>query len=329
MKLNKRHLSLIFGSLFTLSSFCQSSTAKQKATFMGSYFEVVAVGEDKELLAKAIDSAWIEIKRIEKLISSWDSTSQTAQINKNAGIQPVKVDGELFDLIKRSIKVSKLTQGAFDITYASMDKLWDFKNPSLVIPSEEEIIKATALIGYEKILLKDDNNSVYLLLKGMKIGFGAIGKGYAANRAKVIMHNMGIENGLVNAGGDLTAWGHKANGDNWKVGIADPKKKGDIFSFLTISNGAVVTSGNYERFVIIDKKRYAHIINPKTGYPTTGLKSVTILCPDTELADALATSVFVLGKEKGMQLINQLNEIECILVTDENEILTSENINLN
>jgi len=307
----------------------QRFTTNHKSIRMGSNFDVIAVSEDSALTIEAIHHAYEEIKRVEHLISSWDSTSQTSRINQQAGIKPVQVDKELFELIKRSIKVSKLTDGAFDITYASLDPIWNFKDTNLVLPTKEQISQSVAHIGYRKIILNHDSMSIYLPEKGMKIGFGAIGKGYAANQAKHVMMDLGITDGLVNAGGDLIAWGKKADGTSWKVGIADPKKKNAIFSYLSISNGAVVTSGDYERFVMIGGKRYAHILDPRTGYPVTGLMSVTIMCPDAELADALATSVFVLGKEKGLRLINQLNEVECLLVTDKQEVLTSENVNLN
>ena len=163
----------------------------------------------------------------------------------------------------------------------------------------------------------------------MKIGFGAIGKGYAANRARDIMKKMGIASGIVNAGGDMFAWGRQADGKKWKIGIADPKNKSAILAWLQLENTAIVTSGNYERFAIIDGKKYAHIIDPRTGYPVSGLKSVSVICPDAELADALATAVFVMGEKSGMALINQLENVECIIVNDADEMSVSEQLQLN
>ncbi|MCB0733017.1 MAG: FAD:protein FMN transferase [Flavobacteriales bacterium] len=304
------------------------NTAKKTGVLMGSYFEVVAVANNDSIAQSATQKAWDEISRIEKLISSWDTNSETHAINQNAGIQPVKVSTELFQLIKRSIKISQLTGGGFDISYAALDKLWNFRDQNLKIPEKAAIDAAVSHVGFGKILLDNGQQTVFLLEKGMKIGFGGIGKGFAANQARKLMMEMGIENGLVNAGGDLIAWGHKADGSKWRIGLADPNTKGKVFSYLSVSNGAVVTSGDYERYVMIDGKRYAHILDPRTGYPVTGLKSVTILCPDAEIADALATSVFVLGREKGLTLVNQLNDVEAVLVTDQNEILTSANVNL-
>ncbi len=296
---------------------------------MGSRFEVTAVSENDSLAWQAINAAIDEITRIERLISSWDTKSQTSAVNRQAGIKAVQVDEELFRLIARSLKVSKLTDGAFDISFASIDKIWKFDGSMEKMPHEDKIAASVAKINYENILLNEDKKTVFLRKQGMKIGFGAIGKGYAANRAKQVMQALGIKAGLVNAGGDLTAWGQQADGKNWRIAIADPNDKTKVLAWLAIKNTAIVTSGDYERFVTFDGKRYAHIINPRTGYPTTGIKSVTIVCPDAEIGDALATSVFVLGEKAGLSLINQLKGVECLIITDENEVKTSENLELN
>jgi thiamine biosynthesis lipoprotein len=258
---------------------------------MGSAFSFTAIN-------KAIE----EVVRIEALISSWKTNSQTSLINRNAGNKPVKVSKELINLITRSIKVSKLSNGYFDITFASLKSVWDFKNTKHTIPDSITIINSVKLINYRNIELND--STVYLKHKGMKLDFGAIGKGYSANRAKLIMEQNHIENGIVNAGGDLISWGGNEENKDWRIGIADPENKKNIISWLNITDMAVVTSGNYEKFVVIDGVKYCHIINPKTGYPTTGIQSVTIICKNAELADDLATTVFILGKHEGLKLIN-------------------------
>ncbi len=315
-------------SSFSKHSF-NPKTQTKVLKLMGSRFEVSAIHNDVGLAWEAINAGIQEITRIEKLISSWDEASQTSEINRNAGIEAVKVDKELYDLIHRALKVSKLTDGAFDISFASMEKVWKFDGSMTELPSEEAIVASVAKVNYQNILLDAEAQTVFLKEKGMRIGFGAIGKGYAANRAKAIMQEMGIDNGLVSAGGDLIGWGEQEDGTEWKIGIADPEEKDKIFSWLSIVNQSVVTSGNYEKFAMIDGKRYAHIIDPRTGMPVIGLKSVTVICPDAELADALATSIFVLGEKAGLDLVNQLKGIEALLVTDENEIKTSENLDLN
>jgi len=295
---------------------------------MGSRFAVTVVHNDSLLAWQAIKAAEAEIARVEALISSWQANSQTSAINRAAGVRPVPVDKELFDLIARAQKVSRLTAGAFDLSYASVDNIWKFDGSMKKLPDSVEVAHSVKHIDYRKILLNKEEHSVFLSSKGMKIGFGAIGKGYAANQAKKLMQKMGISSGMVNAGGDLIAWGKEASDQAWKIAIADPSKKKQVLAWLEVDNQAVVTSGDYERFVEFGGRRYAHIIDPRTGYPVQGIKSVTVICPDAELADALATSVFVLGKEKGLSLVEQLRGVECLIITDGNEIITSKLLNL-
>lgn len=296
---------------------------------MGSSFEIAIISENETEALHFIDTAYNEVVRIENLISSWKESSQTFLINKNAGIQPVVVTEELFNLIRRAIKISKLTNGAFDITYASMDNLWKFDGTINSLPDSVLVKNAAAKINYQRIALDEQNHTVFLMDKGMKIGFGAIGKGYAANKVRNKLIQMGVKNGMINAGGDLIAWGRGIGNEKWKVGVADPNKEKEFISWLEINDMAVVTSGNYEKFIEINGIKYSHIIDPRSGYPVLGLKSVTIICPDAELADALATAVFVLGEKEGLELINQLNAIECILINNKNEIITSKTLKLN
>ena len=312
----------------SLISLAQKQSHTKVLLLMGSRFELTAVSPDQDKAMKAIESGIEEIKRIEKLISSWDTNSQTSEVIRNAGVKPVIVDQELFNLIRRSLKISNLTHGAFDISYASMDKVWYFDGRMKELPDSSVVKASVAKINYKNIILNPEKRTVFLKEKGMKIGFGAIGKGYAANKALNIMSKMGLSGALVNASGDLISWGKDEGDKDWKIGIVNPKQKGKVFSWLNINETAVVTSGNYEKFVTLNGQRYSHIIDPRTGYPVKGLSSVSIICPNAELADALATSVFVLGKEKGIELINKLKGIECLIITDKQELFTSDNLHL-
>lgn len=294
---------------------------------MGNRFELSIVSADSDWANQIFDFAIEEISRIEKLLTTFSPESQTNQINDAAGIFPVKVDQEIFQLIQRSIKISDLTQGAFDITYGSIDKsLWNFDRNMTALPSKEIARQMVRLIDYKKVVLNEKEGTVFLQEKGMRIGFGGIGKGYAAEMAKRLMIKQGVENGIVNAAGDLTTWGNQPNHKPWTIGIADPNNQNLPFSYLNISNMAVATSGNYEKFVIIDGKKYSHTINPKTGLPISGIKSVTIIAHNAELADALATPVTVMGVKVGMDLINQIRGIACVIIDDDNKIFTSKNI---
>jgi len=303
-------------------------TLKRTLKLMGSRFDITVVAKDSTAANSDINMAVAEITRIEKRISSWDPNSETSLVNTNAGIKPVKVSQELFDLIKRAIGISKLTDGAFDITYASMDKIWKFDGSMTRMPAEEDIKSSVSKVGYQNIILNEADRSVFLKLPEMKIGFGAIGKGYAADKAKELLKSKGVVAGIINASGDMNTWGKQVNGEDWKVAITNPMDKNKAFALLPIKNEAVVTSGDYEKFVEFNGTRYAHIINPRTGYPATGIISVTVFAPKAELADALATSVFVMGKEVGLNRINQLPKVECIIIDVEGNIHTSDHIEI-
>jgi thiamine biosynthesis lipoprotein len=295
---------------------------------MGSRFEITVVAESQAQADYRIDQAVAEISRIEKMMSSWDPASETSEVNRQAGIQPVQVSGELFELISRCIELSKLTDGAFDISYASMDRLWKFDGSMKELPSAEEIKASVARVGYQKIQLDKVSQTVFLQEKGMKIGFGAIGKGYAADKAKDLLLKQGVVAGIINASGDMSSWGTQPGGKPWQVAITNPMDKTKSFGLLPMGEGAVVTSGDYEKYVRFSGKRYSHIMDPRTGYPATGIISVTVFAPRAELADALSTAVFVMGIEPGLDRIDQLEGVECIIVDESGKLFTSERIDL-
>jgi thiamine biosynthesis lipoprotein len=297
---------------------------------MGNRFQLTAVSENEEFSHACIDAGIAEIQRIERLLTTYNEESETALINRHAGIKPVVVSEETFQMIERSIRISKVTQGAFDITYGSVDKrLWNFDTQMDALPDKVSAKKMAQLINYRNIILNKQELSVMLKEKGMRIGFGGIGKGYAAERAKLIMKQWGVESGIVNASGDMTTWGVQPDGKPWTIGIADPNAKDKIFSYMNITDMAVATSGNYEKYILVDGQKYSHTINPKTGLPIRGIKSVTIICRNAEIADAMATPVMIMGIVPGLTMINQMKDIEAILVDDQDMIYTSKNIHFN
>lgn len=296
---------------------------------MGNRFEISVVASDSFMANEYINAAVEEMRRIEKLFTTFDDSSQTSLINRNAGIAPVQVDREVFELIQRSKKISAITQGAFDITYGSIDKrLWNFDQSMTSLPDPKTARDMVRLINYRNVLLDEENCTVFLKEKGMRIGFGGIGKGYAAEQAKSVLKKLGVTSGIVNAAGDLTAWGNQLNGKPWTIGIADPNAARIAFSSLEITNMSMATSGNYEKYVIIGGKKYSHTIDPKTGMPVRGIKSVTIICSNAEIADAMATPVMIMGVKTGLDMINQLKGIECIIIDDNDKVYTSKNIML-
>jgi thiamine biosynthesis lipoprotein len=296
---------------------------------MGNNFTITVVADNEIFAEQNIDAAIDEIRRIEQLLTTFNDESQTNLINVNAGLKPVKVDSEVFNLIERSIAISDITQGAFDITYGGIDKtLWNFDKSMTALPSESDAKKIVHLINYKNIVLDRENHTVFLKEKGMRLGFGGIGKGYAAEMAKKLLRKNNIESGIINASGDLTTWGNQPDGKPWTIGIANPDHPEMAFSYIEISDKAVATSGNYEKYVMIGGKKYSHTIDPKTGLPITGIKSVTIIHTNAEFADAMATPVSVMGINAGLFLINQIPELYCIIIDDNNAIYTSKNINL-
>lgn len=288
---------------------------------MGNRFDIGVISSHVTDAKHALQAAVDEIKRIEALFSTYQAGSLTNQINDAAGIHPVPVTDEFYQLVLRAQRISSLTQGAFDLSYGSVDKkLWNFDRSMTALPDAATAKKSVRLINYQLIELDPKAKTIFLKKKGMRIGFGGIGKGYAADKAKQILVDLGYENGLVNASGDMCAWGFRADGNPWHVGIVDPDNPKEVLADFDLVNAAVATSGTYEKFVLIDGKRYSHTIHPKTGLPVQGIKSVSVLAPFAELADALTTPIAVMGVEVGLDLINQLQGVTCVIVDDENQL---------
>lgn len=307
----------------------QLQTFTRTERLMGNRFALTLVHSDEAFAMACLNDAIAEIRRIEALLTTFREDSETARINANAGIRPVVVDEEVFRLIERCLRISQLTQGAFDISYGSTNKsFWNFDRSMTRLPDPKQAANAVRLINFRNVILNAEERTVFLKEKGMRIGFGGIGKGYAADRARYLLQAKGIGSGVVNAAGDLVAWGTQPNGSPWTIGIADPESRLEAFSTVAISDRAVATSGNYEKFVVIDGKRYSHTIDPRTGLPVTGIKSATIICGSGELADALATPVTVMGIRVGLDLVNQLPGVACILIDEKNRLHSSANIKI-
>jgi thiamine biosynthesis lipoprotein len=302
---------------------------KQSMKLMGNLFEISVIGDNEIWANDRINEGVAEIKRIENLLTTYAADSETNLINEHAGISPVKVSKEIILLIERANRISAVTQGAFDLSYGSIDtSLWNFNTQMTSLPSKEIAKQKVRLINYKNIVIDKENQTVFLKEKGMKIGFGGIGKGYAAERAKFIMQQAGVKSGVVNASGDLTTWGQQLNGEKWTIGIVNPSQANEIFSYMNVSELAVATSGNYEKYILINGKKYSHTINPKTGLPISGIKSVTILSTNAEIADAMATPVMIMGIEAGLDMINQIKDIEAIIIDDFDNLYTSNNIKI-
>ncbi len=324
-----RFLSYKFLFLFTIICFSANAQVLRKRTtlLMGGRFDISIVDKDSLSAEKNIDIVIAEITRIENLISDWKPDSQVSQVNQNAGIKPIKVDREVFQLTQRAIKLSEITKGGFDVSFAAMDRIWKFDGSMTEMPSAEAIKKSVEKVGYKNIILDSVESTIFLKLKGMKIGFGALGEGYATDKCRAMMIEKGIQAGIINGSGDMSTWGKQPNGKDWKIGITNPFHPEKLLAAVPIKDGAVTTSGSYEKFVVFNGKRYSHIINPATGYPATGLCSVTVFGPNAETANGLSTSMMVLGQKEGLLLLQKFSDYSCVMITDKGKVIKSKNFN--
>jgi thiamine biosynthesis lipoprotein len=301
---------------------------KRTTLLMGGRFDITIVAKDTLAAEQNIDSCISEIRRIEYLISDWKPETQVSEVNRNAGIKPVKVSREVLELTQRAIKLSRETKGAFDISFAAMEKIWRFDGSMTVMPSTEAVNKSVALVGYRNIVLDSINATVFLREKGMKIGFGALGEGYAGDRCRAIMQARGIKAGIINASGDMASWGKQPDGRDWSIGITNPFHPDTIFAVVPLHQNAIVTSGSYQKFVMINGQRYAHIINPMTGYPATGLISVSITGPSAERANGFSTAMMVMGKDKALAYIKQFPAYRYLIITDGGQVIASKSFGI-
>jgi len=288
---------------------------------MGIQFEISVVGDNPDWAEERINDAVAEISRVEKLLSAFNDGSAVNEINRNAGVMPVKTNAEVFRLIDRSLQISELTHGAFDITYYAMDK----DAPEFGPTTTATRLKGT--VSYQNVLLDAKAQTVFLKEKGMRLGFGANGKGYAADRAKYILQMHGVSSGVINADGDLLTWGAQPDNEPWTIATADPDQKTQPFANVNISNMAIATSVNTDKHTTILNKRLNQI-DAKNGFPVSEIKSVSILSPSAELADAMATPVILIGVNAGLYLINQLNQMACIIIDDHDRIYTSNDVSI-
>lgn len=291
---------------------------RRSLRLMGNRFEICVVGNDPVWADNCIDAAIAEISRVEKLLSAFNDDSQINEINRNAGIRPVKVNPEIFRLVERSLKISELTYGTFDITYNAAEKNIDLNK------IERKSVKFT---NYKNVQADDSKTTVFLAEKGMRIGFGAMSKGYAADRAKYMLQMMGVSSGVINAGGDLLTWGLQPDNEPWTIASAAPDSEIHPFSNINISNMAVATSGNFEKNITISGKKHLHNVDTKKGFPVSVLKSVSIVSPTAELSDAMATPVMAMGVNAGLYLINQLQQLACVIIDDHDRVYTSKEVN--
>ncbi len=311
--------------LFTVSA-CTPQKEKiyrKSKILMDTLITISVVSDSKNESEMAIDSAFDEIHKIEKLINFWSDDSEIAAISKNAGVSEVKVSPVTLDIIEKAIFVSEKTNGAFDATIGPLVRLWDFNKK--IMPDDRAIKEKIHLVDYKVMVIDKERSTAFLKRKGMSFDTGGIAKGYAADRAVDVLKKYGITSGLVSVAGDIKAFGLKSDGKPWKVGIRNPRAKGEkdeIMATIELKDMAISTSGDYERYFILNDKRYHHLLDPKTGYPADTCQSVSVIAKDGVFTDAFSTGVFILGHEKGMKLLEEMG-FDGIIVNRDGKIYTT------
>jgi thiamine biosynthesis lipoprotein len=296
---------------------------------MGTFARVVAVAKDADTAEKCIEAALAEIYKVDDLMSDYKGDSEISRLNRDGFKTAVRLSQSTYEVIQRSIRFSRLTDGAFDITVGPLVDLFRAAKDKQVLPNEDDIAHAKSKVGFEKLKLDDQNRTVQLTVDGMRLDLGGIAKGYAIDKAIEAMQSHGAVGGMVDIGGDIRCFGAPLkNKPHWTIGLQNPNVEQDtaeqeLMLKLKLANGAVATSGDYQQFVVIEDKRRGHIIDRRTGTSAEGLSSVTIIADNATDADALATAVSVMGVEKGLALIEQLPGTEAIFITSqpENEII--------
>jgi len=289
---------------------------------MGTFARLVVIAADPNTANCCIEAALAEIQKVDELMSDYKSDSEISEINRDAFRRAVKISESTYQVLQRSIEISKLTGGAFDITVGPLVDLLRLAEKKGVSPSKAEIDRAESKVGFEKLKLDSRNRTVKFTVEGMRLDLGGIAKGYAVDKAVEAMQNVRAIGAMVDIGGDIRCFGVPTRGKkNWLIGLQDPNKPDEIITktlpllVLKLTDAAVATSGGYRRFTLIDGKKYSHIIDRRTGISAQGLSSVTIIASDATNADALATAVSVMGDERGLALIETMPGIEAILIT--------------
>lgn len=326
MKIRLRYMALITALSVMILTSCSNENAMQKEYAkdifaMDTFMTVKAYGDNAEA---ALDEAETEIKRIEALFSVTDPQSDISKINKNGG-QPVEVSEDTFELISKSLDFCRETDGALDITVYPVVREWGFTTGSYNIPDRKKLSELLKNTGYKRVSLSDDS---VLLEKGMELDLGSVAKGYCSGRIADIMKQKGVSSALINLGGNVQAIGTKPDGTAWRVGIQDPDNSEEIACTLSVSDCAVVTSGNYERFFVgEDGKKYCHIIDPKTGCPAdNGIISASIIGKSGLMCDAYSTALFVMGTDKAIEFCRSHQDFEAVFITDSGMLYITEGL---
>ncbi len=295
---------------------------KRAQVHMGTLVTITAVASDKDAANRAIQAGFDEIKRLERLLSTWRSNSELSHVNAEAGLQPVRVSPETLELVVRSMEMSQLTDGGFNIAVGPAMEAWSFTERQR-IPSDEELQHLKPLVDWTNIQINNEAQTIFLPHKGMRVDIGGIGKGYAADRAVEEMKRAGAQSGVVALSGDIKTFGVLPERDGFPVGIKHPREEETLIAVIDLKDEAISTAGDYERFFERDGVRYHHILDSQTLRPARGCQSVTVIAKEGAVADGLDTGIFVLGPTRGMELVERLPDVEAIIIDEEGRVTVS------
>lgn len=313
-------MAAIAAASFSLTAPAAAEWRDREEAIMGTRVAVEAWHEDAAVADAAIAAVIAEMHRVDRLMSHYKPESELSQVNARAAAGPVPVAPELAALVARALEFSVLTDGAFDITYASVGYLYDYRAHER--PSDAQIAAALPAVNWRHVVVDREASTIRFSREGVRIDLGGIAKGYAVDRGIAILADMGVRHGTVTAGGDTRILGDRL-GRPWVIGIRHPDDRQRVVSRIPLADAALSTSGDYERYFDEDGRRYHHIINPRTGHSAGGLRSVTVIGPDATTTDGLSTGVFVLGAERGLALIERLGDVDAVLVTADGKVLYS------
>ena len=320
---------VLLASLFVLSGCGRTGLYERTGLMMGTVVRVKVADRIKpgSGVDRAIEKAFIRMREVDESMSAYNSNSELNRINRLGPGQMTGVSDGLLEIVRKSAEISNISSGAFDITAGPLVELWGFGKDDTTkeTPSSKQIEAVLLMVNYRNIIIDEKHKKIGLKKAGMKIDLSSIAKGYAVDKAIEVLREEGIENAIVEAGGDLYCLGRGLRGVPWVIGIKDPRRPGQVIASFKLTDRACATSGDYENFFITQGRRFSHLIDPRTGRPVqNGLLSVTVLAPTCLEADGLATAIFILGKKEGLKLINNLDRIEAIIISQQgSEVLTS------
>jgi thiamine biosynthesis lipoprotein len=322
----KRTFLLVILAALLLSGCTRSRTFQKTEPIMGTDVTITVVAQDEREAHAAIEAGMDEVKRLDQMMSLYRDDSEVTKVNKAAGKQPVRVSPEMIEVVQAARRVSELTHGAFDVTIGPLVVLWQMRLKEGRVPSDAEIARVKALVDYRDIVVDERASTLFLKKRGMIMDLGGM-KGFIADRVRNLFRQRGIGNAVIALAGDIWVLGHRDDGSSWRIGVQHPREHDRTLTVLDLTDRYISTSGDYERFVIREKKRYHHIIDPRTGKPSQGVISSTVVGTDGALIDPLAKAPFILGVTEGMKIVEQQGA-EAIVVDDAGTVFTTKGIRI-